>query len=63
MRQHKLNAYKDGQQWFAYCEVCSGEGDQLQVDCPGKYVSPFAFPISKIHQNEQERIDRLKETF
>jgi hypothetical protein len=35
---HRLSQYRDGEVWVVFCKVCSGEGDQLKVPCPGKYV-------------------------
>jgi hypothetical protein len=35
--KHRLNAYKDGYKWIAFCENCGQEQDELTQECPGDY--------------------------
>ena len=51
---HKLSAYKDGFVWVAFCRLCSREGKNLAVECPGEFV-----PMSQ--QNSTKPIDTEKE--
>lgn len=37
-RPHHMSQYNDGDKWVPFCSVCSAEGIELTISCPGGYV-------------------------
>lgn len=35
---HKLDGYKDGFKWVAFCKTCGKEDNELLEPCPGKFI-------------------------